>query len=139
MPSLGSAEIGFTGIGSDQLSLVWLPASKLLKPALGNGATLEHVLQALYNQTAQLWIAATEDEMQMACVTKIVTRGTRKVCNIWLVGGVGVNNWLHYIETIEAWAKEQGCDAVVMEQARIGWQRLLRNYKPLSMALERKL
>ena len=79
--------------------------------------------------------------MQMACVTKIVTRGTRKVCNIWLVGGVGVNNWLHYIETIEEWAKEQGCDAVVMEQARQGWQRLpqLKKYKVISIALERKL
>ena len=111
----------------------------MLRPALGEDGSLNDVLQELYSKTAQLWIAATEDELQMACVTKIVTRGTRKVCNIWLVGGKGVNNWLHYIETIEAWAKEQGCDAVVMEQARIGWQRLLKGYKPLSMALERKL
>ena len=132
-------QIGFTGVGSDEIARVWLPAARLLRPALSEGASLDHVLQALYNQTAQLWIAATETELQMACVTKIVTRGTRKVCNIWLVGGIGVNNWLHYIETIEEWAKEQGCDAVVMEQARIGWQRLLKGYKPLSMALERKL
>lgn len=136
---MANPELGFTGICSDELSRVWLPASRLLAPAMGEGTTLSHVLSALYNQTAQLWIAASETEMHMACVTKIVTRGTRKVCNIWLVGGSGVNNWLHYIETIEAWAKEQGCDAVVMEQARLGWQRLLKNYKPLSMALERKL
>lgn len=119
--------------------MVWLQAAKLLKPALGEGKTIDQVLVAIMQKDAQLWIAATETELQAACVTEIKYHPGRKVCNVWLCGGKGVNNWVHFLDTIEAWAKEQGCEALTIDHARIGWQRLLKRFKPKSIALERKI
>ena len=137
MPS--SANVGFTGITTDEIGMVWLQASKLLKPALGEGKTLDEVLAKIFQKDAQLWIAATETELQAACVTEVKIRPSGKVCNVWLCGGKGVNNWVHFLDTIEEWAKEQGCETLTIDHARIGWQRLLKGFKPKTIALERKI
>jgi len=107
----------------------------MLEKALGEGETMEQVLTALFQKRAQLWIGATEDEIHVACVTEVIRRGGCLYCNIWLTGGKGVNNWLYFLETIEAWAKEQGCDAMLIDRARNGWKRLLPEYniKTVSM------
>ena len=128
-----------TGIGDEYLGVVWLKVKPLLEKALGEGETIEDVLSRLFLKTAQLWIGATEDEIQVACVTEIYTRGGTKYCNVWLTGGKGVNNWLYYLDTIEAWAKEQGCDAMVIEKARTGWKRLLPEYKIKTIQLVKEI
>ena len=122
-------KIQCTGISDEYLGAVWGKCAPLLIPALGEGETIEEVLSRIFLKTAQLWIGADEAEVHVACVTEIYTRGGRKYCNIWLTGGKGVNNWLYYLETIEKWAKEQGCDAMVIDRARTGWKRLLPAYK----------
>ncbi len=107
-----------TGIGDEYLGVVWAKCAPLLTPALAEGETIEFVLSRLFMRTAQLWIGADEKDIHVACVTEIITRGGRKYCNVWLTGGKGVNNWLYYLDTIEDWAKEQGCDAMLIEKAR---------------------
>lgn len=128
-----------TGILEDQLGMVWRDAAPLLEKALGEGETIEKVLAALFSKDAQLWIGATEDEIQVACVTELIRRGGCLYCNIWLTGGVGVNNWLYFLETIEAWAKEHGCDGMLIDRGRKGWQRLLPEYKIKTIALVKDL
>lgn len=127
-----------TGITEDQLGLVWQECKPLLEKALGEGETIEQVLTRLFQQTAQLWIGA-EDRIEVACVTEIITRGGRKYCNVWLTGGRGVNNWLYYLDTIEEWAKENGCDAMLIERARSGWKRLLPKYKTKTISLVKEI
>lgn len=124
-----------TGIGDEYLGVVWAKCAPLLTPALAEGETIEFVLSRLFMRTAQLWIGADEKDIHVACVTEIITRGGRKYCNVWLTGGKGVNNWLYYLDTIEAWAKEQGCDAMLIEKARTGWKRLLPKYKTKTIQL----
>lgn len=111
----------------------------MLERALGEGERLDIVLGRLFLKTAQLWIGADEDEIHVACVTEIVSRGDRKYCNVWLAGGNGVNNWLWYLDTIEEWAKEQRCDAMLIEKARIGWRRLLPEYKTKTIQLVKEI
>jgi hypothetical protein len=137
LPALDS--IGFTGIEVDDLGKVWLQAKKVLEPALGEGKTIDEVLTRIFRKEAQLWIAATPTELQAACVTEIKIKPHSKVCNVWLCGGKGVNNWVHFLDTIEEWAKEQGCEALTIDHARLGWQRLLKRFKAKSIALERKI
>jgi hypothetical protein len=124
-----------TGIGDADLGLVWSRVKPLLIPALGEGEMIEDVLTRLFLKTAQLWIGADESKIHVACVTEIVTKGGTKYCNVWLTGGTGVNNWLYYLDTIEAWAKEQGCDAMLIDRARTGWKRLLPRYKTKTISL----
>jgi hypothetical protein len=128
-----------TGIGDEYLGTVWLRVSPLLVPALGEGETIEDVLTRLFLKTAQLWIGADETDIHVACVTEIITRGGTKYCNVWLTGGTGVNNWLYYLDTIEEWAKAQGCDAMLIEKARPGWKRLLPKYKTKTIQLVKEI
>lgn len=138
MPA-SAKRIPCTGILEDQLGLVWKDCAPLLQPALGEGETIEKVLAALFSKDAQLWIGATEDEIQVACVTELVRRGGCLYCNIWLTGGKGVNNWLYFLETIEAWAKENGCDGMLIDRGRKGWQRLLPEYKIKTISLVKEI
>ena len=111
----------------------------MLIPALGEGETIDVVLGRLFLKTAQLWIGADETEIHVACITEIVAKGDRKYCNIWLTGGKGVNNWIYYLDTIEQWAKEHHCDAMLIEKARIGWKRILPEYKTRSIQLVKEI
>lgn len=138
MPSLAN-RIPCTGILEDQLGLVWKDCVPLLEPALGEGETMEQVLTALFQKRAQLWIGANESDVQVACVTEIVRKGGCLYCNLWLTGGTGINNWFYFLETIEAWAKEQGCDAMLIDRARSGWKRLLPEYKTKTISLVKEI
>lgn len=124
-----------TGILEDQLGMVWKDCSPLLEKALGEGETMEQVLAALFQKRAQLWVGGDEDGIKVACVTEVVRRGGCLYCNIWLTGGSGINNWFYFLETIEAWAKEQGCDAMLIDRARTGWKRLLPSYRTKTISL----
>lgn len=134
-----SKKIACTGILEDQLGLVWKDAAPLLEKALGEGETLEQVLTALFQKRAHLWIGADEKGIHVACVTEIVRRGGTLYCNIWLTGGKGINNWLYFLETIEAWAREQGCDEMLIDRARTGWPRILKDYKIKTISLAKDI
>lgn len=127
------------GVLADDLGLVWKDCAPLLIPALTDGTTIESVLTAIFAKDAQLWIGFDNNEIQVACVTELVRRGGCLYCNIWLTGGRGLNNWMYFLETIEAWAKEKGCDAMLIDRGRKGWGRLLPDYKIKTVALMKEI
>jgi hypothetical protein len=127
------------GVLADDLGLVWKDCAPLLIPAMQDGTTIEQVLAAIFAKDAQLWIGSDNNEIQVACVTELIRRGGCLYCNVWLTGGRGVNNWIYFLETIEAWAKEQGCDAMLIDRGRKGWGRLLPDYKIKTVALMKEI
>ncbi len=140
MPANSKAQrIPCTGILEDEIGIVWRDCAPLLEPALGEGETLDHVLAALFSKKAQLWIGADEKTLHVACVTELIRKGGTYYCNVWLTGGRGVNNWIYFLETIEEWAKEQGCDAMLIAKARTGWKRLLPEYKTKTIELVKEI
>jgi hypothetical protein len=127
------------GVLADDLGLVWKDCAPLLIPAMQDGTTIEQVLTAIFAKDAQLWIGSDSNEIQVACVTELIRRGGCLYCNVWLTGGRGVNNWIYFLKTIEAWAKEQGCDAMLIDRGRKGWGRLLPDYKIKTVALMKEI
>lgn len=111
----------------------------MLEKALRGGETLDDVHKALSIGKAQLWIAATATDLRGVLVTEIYRRGEMLVCNIWLCAGRGINDWFHFLPTIEEWAVSRGCKAMRIDRARPGWQRLLRAYRIKTIALEKEL
>jgi hypothetical protein len=136
---LDNLALDFTGVLDADIFYVWPLVSSMLEPALGEGETLDEVFASIAAHKAQLWIAANNNGIDMACVTELVQRGERFYCNIWLTGGTGVNNWIHFLDTVEEWAKEQGCDAMLIAMARPGWKRLLKSYKTQTISLTKEL
>ena len=133
------SNLEMSGVLDAQIWAVWHVVSPMLIPALGEGETPEQVLADLLARKAQLWIASGERGIYAACVTELVQRGERFYCNIWLTGGNGVNNWVHFLDTVEEWAKDQGCSAMLIDRARPGWKRLLKDYRTQTLTLTKEL
>lgn len=129
-----------TGIETDNLFYVWPTVSRFLAPALDRGETLEDMLTKLYRQEAQLWVTFEHNEPIAAVVTEIHTlESGERLCNIWAVGGTGINRWIDFLDMIEDWARSAGCQRVIVEKARRGVQRLLKGYKVTHVTLGKEL
>jgi hypothetical protein len=128
------------GISSKDIDIHWPNVLPFIKDALANSLyTPEHILEALRNKNAQLWIALN-DKIDAVCVTQITVRPLGNTCGIWICTGTNRTAWQDHIETIEAWAKANGCVAMVHE-ARNGWQKILKpnGYELTHVILEKRL
>lgn len=85
-----------------------------------------------------LWLAASDKDIAAAFVTKINEYPRCKTCNIFLLGGKGMRDWLpQVIAETEAYAKRMGC--LLMEiGGREGWVRAA-GYRLSGVALVKEL
>lgn len=89
-----------------------------------NRTSINDVYQMIERKEAQLW-ALHDDFTKAVMVTEIINYKNLRAVRIWLVTGKDLNSWLDtLIETVSAWAKENGC--TVMEfTGRKGWEKVL--------------
>lgn len=115
----------------------WATVRDFLLPAIEMGGefTEQEVREAIEQGEAQLWIAR-DDAIRVAVITKI-RRGGR-VCEIWLIGGENPGSWLHFLQVIETAARERGCGKMELI-GRVGWERLLPDYRRTAIVLEKAL
>ena len=108
-----------------------------------NGDDPGEIYKAIMAEKAQLLIGTDEvGRVKAVCVTEIIIKGKRKVCNIWtLAADVPRETFMPHMDKIEAWAKEQECVAMRMAEARMGWKRVLkpRGYRAKAIILEKEL
>lgn len=138
--SSSSADTWATGVLANEISALWARVEPMIARGLGSEETTDQVLECLLLKLAQLWTVMEGDDLKAVVVTEIcILKDGSKVCNVWAAAGSGINRWLGYMATIEAWAKENGCRAVVVDRARIGWRRLMRDYKITHVTLEKEI
>lgn len=108
----------------------WARARHLLLPALAwaEDSSEDDVVAALRNGTAQLWIGE-DDQVRCGVVTCLSGTPQGLICEIWLMGGRDRHRWLHFLDVIEAAARERGCFCMELTGRR-GWGRLLPQYRP---------
>lgn len=131
--------VRLVGIQSGEIDKFWPKAAPLIRLGMGEGEILEHIYFKLLMRQNQLWAAFRGDEMIAACVTELVTIGGRDVCNVRSIGGHSMKDWLHHIETIEAWARANGRSAMRFPEVRKGWQRILKDYAVTKITVEKEL
>lgn len=88
----------------------------------------------------QLWIWKTPTAFAVG-VTRLANYPKQRVCNLRIVTGENMEEWAApCIETIEAWARSNGCHAMEFV-ARPGWEKFLRRigYDKTHSYLERAL
>jgi hypothetical protein len=61
---------------------------------------------------AQLWVAWGDDAIQACVLTEIHDGDRQKQARIVTCAGWNIRRWVDHVETIERWAKEQGCQAM---------------------------
>jgi hypothetical protein len=117
----------------------WNDVRHLLLPAIEWAGEKREadVIADLATGMAQLWIG--EDEQVRCGVVTCLSRTARGlVCEIWLMGGRGRRDWLHFISVIEDAARQRGCLSIELI-GRKGWARLLPRYRMKAVVLEKVL
>lgn len=103
---------------------VWCCVAPLIQKALDRNSdyTLDEVHDGLMSGDMQLW-AYKPDRVRAALVTKIESNSTGKWCLLLAAGGEDAKEWLPYAESLEDWARSNGCDEMRI-YGRRGWARL---------------
>lgn len=126
-------------VGPDDLDATWPLVRDLLELAYSKTDDVTpDLLPWLKRGDGLLWIAATDSKVLVATTTSIVQRASGPVCRIWGLGGSDLSQWIEHIGGIEAYAKAIGCVKVCFDGRR-GWERMLPEYKPATIAFEKVL
>lgn len=137
------AGLTFTGITHDEIEAAWPLVEPLLaRAAAWAGETTDRVRLALIVQDANLVVAVDDGQIVAACVTEIVitSRGEKR-CNVWMVAGERLADWVEAIHQVEEWAKGLGCTSVRIDEGRNGWKRVLKphGYRVRAVVMEKRI
>jgi hypothetical protein len=84
-----------------------------------------------------LWLAF-DGKSILAAATTHLTKPNNKVCTLTACAGSDRRRWLPLLGKIEQYAKDEGC-VTLRIFGRIGWKRVLKNYKMTHIILENDL
>lgn len=103
---------------------------------LSSFASLE---RRVLDGNAFLWLAFDKTAgIHAAAVTELIETEWGKFLNVSACGGAGMQNWVGLLEKIEDWARGEECKAVRLT-GRMGWQQVLKDYRPKRVVLEKVL
>lgn len=86
-----------------------------------------------------LWLAVLDDgTIVAAMLTELFEMRSGKVCKLMECGGSHLDDWKHMRFEIEAYAKGEGCDRV-MVIGRPGWAGVLKDYRTTGVVLEKRI
>lgn len=103
--------------------------------------TLDEARRSIQDGRFQLWLAWDSAQRRAlgAGVTEIFDYPRKRVCFLVLWASEAPRvRWLDGLETVERWAKEQGCAAMRL-LGRKGWGRVLAGYRPQYTVFVRSL
>jgi hypothetical protein len=101
------------------------------------------VARAVAEERFQLWVGSDAADPARVCVmllTRLMRYPGLLACELLACVGDDRPDWEHHLETVEAWARAQGC-GLMQPIARPGWERVLarRGYRKTHVMLEKKL
>lgn len=130
----------FTGVPADRIDDYWPHVSGLIENIAGRSGrrfSAQDYYESFKDRGRQLWVAVTDGDVVMALITEIRTYPGKRVAALVACAGERRGDWLHYLTTVEKWAKAQGCEAIEAE-ARPGWERVL-GWRRTHVILEKEI
>lgn len=104
------------GVPHQIVEHMWKFAEPYVKRALDHThGEISHldILSRCLNRDIQLWMIYDGQRIVGAGTTEIVMYPQMKVCRIITLAGAEFDGWMHFAhDIIEAWARDQGCDAM---------------------------
>ena len=112
-----TADIQLVGVPASSVEQLWDEVKPMLEKGISHGdgeLDINDILKFLLDRAMQLWVLYdySGDTVVMAGVTEIVNYPKYKVCRAVILGGDSLDQWVKYIQGIEAWAVEMGCTKV---------------------------
>jgi hypothetical protein len=118
---------------------IWPHVEALIRHAMERGTSdFDELTQRIWRGQALLWIVWDGERILAAVVTSLTIANDRKLCTIVACGGEQRARWLHLLEQIEEYARDEGCAAMGIIGRR-GWERTLPAYRRRAVILERSL
>lgn len=117
------------------------PVEELIGEAVDRGGLYapEDIKRLLEQGLMRLWVAGSRERgAEALAVTEILQYPKARAFNVIICTGHDRGRWFSHLKTMEAWAKEQGCD-VSRALTRKGWAKELADYKLTHYAWEKQL
>ena len=118
----------------------WPYVAPLIAAAMKRGGItdLADVEGAILAGQALVWMAWNGATINAAAVTQLSSVQGERFCTIVACGGRNRDKWLPLLAGLEHYAKAEDCKAMRIFGRR-GWERLLPDYKPARVLLEKEL
>jgi hypothetical protein len=100
--------------------------------------TMADIYQAISTDMMVAFPVYNGDEVVAVCVAEIVTYPSKKSISIVIMVGQERNGWLHFIDDIESFGRERGCQ-MIEAWARPGWEKVLSDWDKTHILLEKNL
>ena len=117
---------------------VWPRIADMVESGLDESAgefAPEDVQKALLLREMQLWVMHKEGDIQAIGLTRIVQFPQFNVGEIAMVSGHGARKMLPFVDSVfKPWARENGC-AELRIFGRVGWMKLLPDWKDYGITL----
>lgn len=126
------------GIPVENIELLWPMAEPLLKKAIDKdegGWEIEDVKISCDIGEYILWIVRNG---KAAVILEVSEYHNGKQCDIVMIGGDVMDEWIGELEEIEGWAKRVGCDRMILT-GRLGWQKILTEYTTKTVTMVKEL
>lgn len=98
---------------------------------------VDHVKPLLEDGSWQLWVMG-EDDLEGVVLTEIQKFPKAKVLIIRGVAGKRLYRWIGHLRNIEEWGRSKGCDRA-RAVGRLGWERVLKDYRKVQVHMEKSL
>ncbi len=126
-------------INPNRVHEYWPKASHLIKAAIEKTGLSEFadIEYDVLSGDQLLWLAIGNG-IEAAATTHLIKATGKPVCVLTACSGTNRERWLPLFARIEGYAKAEGCKCVRI-YGRVGWQRVLKNYRVEHVILERPL
>lgn len=132
------------GVLAKDLDLYWPYVWGWVREALvdnANAHTHEDIYREIAERKMQLWVIwAVKERPTGVLVTEVYDTAAGMTCAIPIVGAEMMDESLDVLETIEKWAREQGC-VRLRGEGRAGWERALKplGWRKITTQVEKRL
>jgi hypothetical protein len=135
-----SASAELACVPPEEVREFWPHVAPLIAQAMRRGAmgTFADVEAAVLAGRALLWLACRDNQILAAAVTQLTRSDERKICTLVALAGSERPAWLPLRQKLEAYASAEGC-SVMQVCGRIGWGRLLPDYRVRRIVLEKEI
>jgi len=133
---------GITAITGEALETMWSQVYAILNKVVTDaGESMPELYEDLMEQRASLVVYVKDGVIEAAVITEVIEIGPKMCLNIRHLAGKDRRNWLHHLPMMEAWAKDQDIDSILISRGREGWREILKphGYKLQAIILEKDL
>ncbi len=123
----------------DQVEKVWPSVKSMIDAAYAAGDEILPDLSEEFRSGAMLlWLAWDGEKIPAAATTRLIKARSGLVCKIIACGGEGLQRWKSLHQSIENYAKAEGCSSLLII-GREGWSAVFPEYQNVGAVMRKQL